>query len=151
MAYNSVRERDPLIDKETQRALERRLTELLGVVMIGCAALFSLIIFTYSATDPGPLSASDLPVQNLLGNTGAAIASPLILVIGWGSWSLAPILLIWGFRFLLHIGSERAFGRLIFVPIAIALSSVYAASIVPIKAWAHSFGMGGLFGDTIVG
>ena len=151
MAYNSVRERDPLIDKETQRALERRLTELLGIVMIGCAALFSLIIFTYSATDPGPLSASDLPVQNLLGNTGAAIASPLILVIGWGSWSLAPILLIWGFRFLLHIGSERAFGRLIFVPIAIALSSVYAASIVPIKAWAHSFGMGGLFGDTIVG
>lgn len=151
MAYNSVRERDPLIDKETQRALERRLTELLGIVMIGCAALFSIIIFTYSATDPGPLSASDLPVQNLLGNTGAAIASPLILVIGWGSWSLAPILLIWGFRFLLHIGSERAFGRLIFVPIAIALSSVYAASIVPIKAWAHSFGMGGLFGDTIVG
>ena len=151
MAYNSVRERDPLIDKETQRALERRLTELLGIVMIGCAALFSLIIFTYSATDPGPLSASDLPIQNLLGNTGAAIASPLILVIGWGSWSLAPILLIWGFRFLLHIGSERAFGRLIFVPIAISLSSVYAASIVPIKAWAHSFGMGGLFGDTIVG
>ncbi|MFL2766848.1 MAG: DNA translocase FtsK [Paracoccaceae bacterium] len=151
MAYNSVRERDPLIDKETQRALERRLTELLGIVIIGCAALFSVIIFTYSATDPGPLSASDLPVQNLLGNTGAAIASPLILVIGWGSWSLAPILLIWGFRFLLHIGSERAFGRLIFMPIAIALSSVYAASIVPIKAWAHSFGMGGLFGDTIVG
>ena len=93
MAYNSVRERDPLIDKETQRALERRLTELLGIVIIGCAALFSVIIFTYSATDPGPLSASDLPVQNLLGNTGAAIASPLILVIGWGSWSLAPILL----------------------------------------------------------
>ena len=86
MAYNSVRERDPLIDKETQRASERRLTEPLGIVMIGCAALFSILIFTYSATDPGPLSASDLPVQNLLGNTGAAIASPLILVIGWGSW-----------------------------------------------------------------
>ena len=151
MAYNSVRERDPLIDKETQRALERRLTEFLGVVMIACAALFSLIIFTYSPTDPGPLSASDLPVKNLLGSTGAAIASPLILVIGWGSWSLAPILLIWGLRFLFHIGPERAIGRLIFTPIAIALSSVYAASIVPIKTWVHSFGMGGLFGDTIVG
>ena len=108
MAYNSVRERDPLIDKETQRVLERRLTEFLGVIMISGAILFSLMIFTYSPTDPGPLSASDLPVKNLLGNTGAAIASPLILVIGWGSWSLAPILLIWGFRFLLHIGSERA-------------------------------------------
>ncbi len=151
MAYNSVRERDPLIDKETQRALERRLTEFLGIMMIACAALFSLIIFSYSPTDPGPLSASDLPVKNLLGSTGAAIASPLILVIGWGSWSLAPIMLIWGLRFLLHIGPERAIGRLIFTPIAIALSSVYAASIVPIKTWVHSFGMGGLFGDTIVG
>ena len=151
MAYNSVRERDPLIDKETQRALERRLVEFLGVVLIACAALFSLIIFTYSPTDPGPLSASDLPVKNLLGNTGATIASPLILVIGWGSWSLAPILLTWGLRFLLHIGSERAVGRLIFTPIAIASSSIYAASIVPIETWVHSFGMGGLFGDTIVG
>ena len=151
MAYNSVRERDPLIDKETQRALERRLIEFLGVVMIACAALFSLVIFTYSPTDPGPLSASDLPVKNFLGSTGAAIASPLILVIGWGSWSLAPIFLIWGLRFLLHIGPERAIGRLIFTPIAVALSSVYAASIVPIETWAHSFGMGGLFGDTIVG
>ena len=89
MAYNSVRERDPLIDKETQRVLERRLTEVLGIIMVVCAALFSLIIVTYSPTDPGPLSASDLPVKNLLGNIGAAIASPLILVIGWGSWSLA--------------------------------------------------------------
>jgi S-DNA-T family DNA segregation ATPase FtsK/SpoIIIE len=151
MAYNSVRQRDPLIDKETQRALERRLTEFLGIVMIAFALVFTLIIFTYSPTDPGPLSASDLPIQNLMGSTGAAIASPLILVIGWGSWSLAPILLIWGFRFLLHIGSERAFGRLIFAPIAIALSSVYAASIVPINTWIHSFGMGGLFGDTVVG
>ena len=151
MAYNSVKERDPLIDKETQRVLERRLTELLGIVMIAGAALFSLIIVTYSPTDPGPLSVSDLPVKNLLGNTGAAIASPLILVIGWGSWSLVPILLIWGLRFILHIGSERAIGRLIFTPIAISLSSVYAASIVPMKTWLHSFGMGGLFGDTIVG
>ena len=151
MAYNSVRERDPLIDKETQRALERRLTECLGIVMIACATLFSLIVFTYSSTDPGPLSASELPIENLLGKTGAAIASPLILIIGWGSWSLAPILLIWGFRFLFHVGSERAVGRLIFTPIAIALSSVYAASIVPINTWEHSFGMGGLFGDTVVG
>ena len=151
MAYNSVRERDPLIDRETQRALERRLTEFLGITLITCAVLFSMLISTYSPTDPGPLSASDAPIQNVLGKTGAAIASPLILVIGWGSWSLVPILLIWGLRFLLHIGSDRAVGRLIFVPIAIALSSVYAASIVPIDKWIHSFGMGGLFGDTIVG
>jgi len=85
MAYNSVRERDPLIDKETQRALERRLTELLGIALITCAVLFSMLISTYSLTDPGPLSASDAPIQNGLGKTGAGIASTLILVIGGGS------------------------------------------------------------------
>ena len=52
MAYNSVRERDPLIDKETQRALERRLAEFLGIVLVTCAVLFSLLIFSYSPTDP---------------------------------------------------------------------------------------------------
>ena len=46
MAYNSIRERDPLIDKETQRALERRLTEFLGIALITCAVLFSLLIST---------------------------------------------------------------------------------------------------------
>ena len=74
MAYNSVRQRDPLIDKETQKVLERRLTEFLGFAIIACAAVFTLIIFTYSPTDPGALSASELPIQNLLGSTGAAIA-----------------------------------------------------------------------------
>ena len=70
MAYSSVRERDPLIDRETQRALERRLTEFLGIALITCAVLFSMLIFTYSPTDPGPLSASDAPIQMSLVNLG---------------------------------------------------------------------------------
>ena len=77
MAYNSVRERDPLIDKETRRALERRLTEFLGIVMIACAALF----FTYNFYVFSDRSWSSFLLltylfKNLLGNTGAAIASP---------------------------------------------------------------------------
>ena len=55
MAYNSVKERDPLIDKETQRALEHRLTELLGIVMIACACLL------YTSPSPRDLSTSRMP------------------------------------------------------------------------------------------
>ena len=54
-------------------------------------------------------------------------------------------------RFLLHLGEDRALGRLIFAPIGIALISVYASTHVPGPGWAHSFGLGGLFGDTILG
>ena len=44
-------------------------------------------------------------------------------------------------------------GRLIFAPIAIAIASIYAASLVPGAEWkaTHSFGLGGLFGDTVMG
>jgi DNA segregation ATPase FtsK/SpoIIIE, S-DNA-T family len=41
--------------------------------------------------------------------------------------------------------------RLIFAPIGIALLSVYASTHVPQAGWAHSFGLGGLFGDTVLG
>ncbi|MEM1410624.1 MAG: DNA translocase FtsK 4TM domain-containing protein, partial [Pseudomonadota bacterium] len=47
-------------------------------------------------------------------------------------------------------GRERAFGRVIFAPIAVALAAVYAATLNPPADWSHSFGMGGLFGDTVL-
>ena len=44
--------------------------------MMIIGVLAALIIYSYSPSDPGPFSASDAPVQNLLGITGATIASP---------------------------------------------------------------------------
>ena len=65
---------------------------------------------------------------------------------GW-RWSL----LAWGLRLVLHRGEERALNRVIFAPIAIALASVYASTLTPGADWGHSFGLGGLFGDTVLG
>jgi S-DNA-T family DNA segregation ATPase FtsK/SpoIIIE len=44
-------------------------------------------------------------------------------------------------------------GRVIFAPIAVALGAIYAATLTPGSEWlqTHSFGLGGLFGDTIMG
>ncbi len=61
------------------------------------------------------------------------------------------MLIAWGARFLFHRGEERSFGRVIFAPIAVALASVYASTHVPGSDWTHSFGLGGLFGDTVLG
>ena len=38
-----------------------------------------------------------------------------------------------------------------FAPIAVAVASVYAATLVPWAGWSHPFGLGGLFGDTVLG
>jgi len=151
MAYHQARGRDPLIDSSVQETLERRGVELLGIAMMIIGVLAALIIYSYSPSDPGPFSASDAPVQNLLGITGATIASPVFLILGWGSWSLVALFLGWGGRLTLHKGSERATSRAIFAPVGVALVAIYAATLVPDATWTHSFGLGGLFGDTVVG
>jgi hypothetical protein len=58
----------------------------------------------------------------------------------------------WGLRFVLHRGEERALSRMIFAVIAVALGSVFAATHVPGADWPHpAIGLGGLFGDTVLG
>jgi S-DNA-T family DNA segregation ATPase FtsK/SpoIIIE len=44
-------------------------------------------------------------------------------------------------------------GRVIFAPIAMALGAIYAATLTPNAEWlqTHNFGLGGLFGDTVMG
>ncbi len=150
MAYQT-RSRDPLFDRETQAALERRARELVGLLLIGLGVALALILGSYAPDDPSWLSATDEPARNLLGRFGASIASPLFVIAGFGAWALAIVLTVWGMRFVAHMGADRAVGRLIFAPIAVALASVYASTLVPMSGWTHSFGLGGLFGDTVLG
>ena len=150
MAYQ-VRQRDPLLDSNMQAAIERRGKELLGIALLITGVLCGMMLASYSPEDPSWLSATDATVQNWLGRFGAALASPLFVIVGAGGWAIALVLVTWGLRFMLHIGQDRWLGRLIFSPIGIALASVYASTLVPDASWTHSFGLGGLFGDTVLG
>ena len=150
MAYHSIHERSPFIDAQLQAVLERRGVELLGIALIGLSVLIGMMVWSYSPEDPSWLSATDAPIQNMLGVTGASIAAPVMLVLGWSSWTFAALSAAWGLRCLIHLGAERALWRLVFAPFAIALMALYCASLIPPAIWTHSFGMGGLFGDTIL-
>ncbi|MCI2400193.1 DNA translocase FtsK [Aliiroseovarius subalbicans] len=150
MAYQA-RQRDPIFDATTQAVIERRSKELLGVGLIVLGILVALVVGSYAPEDPGWFSATEAPVQNLLGRLGAVIASPLAIIVGFGAWALAAALVAWGVRFVLHAGEERAVQRLVFAPVAVALVSIYASTMVPGAGWTHSFGLGGLFGDTVLG
>ena len=153
MAYQARGGRDPLLDSNMAEAIEKRGKELLGLGLLVIAAMAAAMIISYHPDDPSWMSATDAPVHNWMGKTGAAVAAPLFMIVGWGAWGLAIVLGAWGVRFALHRGQERAIGRLIFAPIWVALLSLYASSLTPDAAWAstHSFGLGGLFGDTILG
>ena len=152
MAYQT-RGRDPLLDSNMAEAIEKRGKELLGLILILLGVMAALMIGSYTPDDPNWMVSTDAPVQNWMGRIGASIAAPLFMIVGWGSWGVAVVLLAWGIRFALHMGQERAVGRLIFAPIAVALGAIYAATLAPGAEWlqTHSFGLGGLFGDTVMG
>ena len=153
MAYHARGGRDPLLDSNMAEAIEKRGKELLGLLLAVLAAMTAAMVASYHPGDPSWMSATDAPVRNLMGATGAAIAAPVFMIVGWGAWGVALVLGAWGVRFMLHKGQERAVARLIFAPIWLALLSLYAASLTPGDDWAaiHSFGLGGLFGDTVLG
>ncbi len=152
MAYQT-RGRDPLLDSSMAEAIEKRGKELLGLLLLALGLMAVAMILSYHPDDPSWMSATDAPVRNWMGPVGAAIATPLFMIVGWGAWGLAMVILAWGTRFALHRGENRAVGRLIFAPIWVALLSLYASTLTPGETWAgtHSFGLGGLFGDTILG
>ena len=150
MASYQSRGRDPLLDSTTQAAIEKRGRELFGVLLIVVGVLMVIMLGSYTAEDPSWISATDAPVQNWLGRFGASAAAPMIMVVGVGIWALPAILLAWGLRFASHYGEERAAGRLIFAPIAIAMAAIYAVTLSPSADWPPNFGMGGMFGDTVL-
>jgi S-DNA-T family DNA segregation ATPase FtsK/SpoIIIE len=151
MASYQARKRDPLLDSNTQAAIEKRSKELLGFVMIGLGVVFAAMIWSYSPNDPSWISATDAPVQNWLGQSGASAAATLMMIVGKGAWMVPLVLIAWGLRFALHYGHERAMGRAVFTPIAVVVASLYAATLVPGANWPPNFGLGGLFGDTVLG
>ncbi len=150
MASWNTHGRDPLLDSNLNKLLQKRGRELLGLGFVGLAALFALMLASFTPEDPSWMASTDMPVQNSLGRIGAAIASPLMIIIGLASWGLVLFFGGWGLRLLIGRGHEQALGRAVFVPIALAVSAVWCASLVPPDSWDMLHGLGGVFGDTVL-
>ncbi|WP_101067551.1 DNA translocase FtsK [Roseovarius salinarum] len=152
MAYQA-RGRDPLLDSNMAGVIERRGKELLGLGLLVLGGLAAAMVLTYHPADPSWLSATDAPVRNWTGRVGAGIAAPVFMILGWGSLGLAIVPAAWGVRLLLHAGDDRALRRAVFAPLWLVALALYASSLAPGDDWsaAHSFGLGGLFGDMVLG
>jgi len=152
MAYQT-RGRDPLLDSNMAEIIERRGKELIGLALVSLAIGLGAMLWSYSPDDPSWMSAVDAPVRNWLGAPGAKLSAALFMIVGWGAWGIVALLGIWGARYVSHIGQHRALSRVIFAPIWVAVLALYWSALPPGGYWgeAHSFGLGGLFGDTILG
>ena len=149
MAY-TTKHRDPLFDSAMQEAIEKRGKELLGMVLVALGVALAAILWTYVPDDPSWLSATDQPAQNALGKFGATLAAPMYIVVGLGAWGLAFAAIGWGLRYILHLVDVSPLWRVVAVPFAAVLGSVYASTLGPSAAFSHT-GLGGLFGDLVLG
>jgi S-DNA-T family DNA segregation ATPase FtsK/SpoIIIE len=152
MAYQT-RGRDPLLDTNMAEAIEKRGKELIGIALILVGLLTAAMITSYTPDDPNWFVSTDAPARNWLGFMGASVAAVTMMTVGKGLWALAIVLLVWGVRFVLHWGIDRAVGRLIFAPILMLVLSIYAETLMPSAEWSqnHIFGLGGMFGYTFSG
>ena len=151
MASYNIDKRDPLLDSNLQALLNRRGRELLGLLVLALAFCFALMLGSYDPADPGWMTATDAPIRNSLGRLGATIASPLMVIAGVASWGLVVFATVWGARLVAARGYQSGLARGVFLPLALAFSAIWCATFVPSSGWQLPYGMGGVFGDTILG
>ena len=149
-ARSKAKRRAPLIESDTEEALRRRGTELLGLILLALAALATAMFWTYSPDDPSLFSATDAAPQNALGLVGASIADPMHRALGWAAYGIPVALAAWGLRLVLHAGETRAVSRAIAVPVALLAAAAFAATHVPLSGWQFDYGLGGMLGDAAV-
>ena len=150
MAYQT-RQRDPFLDSHMQALIERRGKELLGLGLVAVGVLLALMLWSFSSDDPNMLVASDSAPQNLLGGLGANVAWILMMSFGHAAWIIVLGCLGWGLRCLMHKVSDFAALKALFLILALPVMSIYAASHPPGPDWGLSVGLGGIFGDTLLG
>ena len=146
-----ARNRKRLVESKTEEALKKRGTEALGFLLILIGVAFLALMWTYNPLDPSFTSATSASATNALGIFGSYIADPLHRAIGWAGFGVGLSFVGWGLRFMTHTGHTRALRRAVFSPLAIAVFAVFLAAHVPPSGWIFEYGLGGIFGDIVLG
>ncbi|MQY41774.1 DNA translocase FtsK [Epibacterium sp. SM1969] len=148
MAFQT-RGRDPLLDSDMQAAVEKRGKELFGFLLVLLGLAVAAMIVSYTPEDPNWYVSTDTPARNWMGSFGASIAHILYLGLGYGAWAIVVPPVVWGARFLLHRGEERAVPWLLISLLLPIVLAIYMSTLPPGAAWSqeHNSGLGGLMGD----
>jgi DNA segregation ATPase FtsK/SpoIIIE, S-DNA-T family len=131
-------------------ALHRRLRELGGLTLIVLAVLLGLALATWSVQDPSLSHATNAPVRNMLGVSGAIVADLLIQLLGVAALALVLPVAIWGWRLATHRPLQRERIRLGFWILAMLLAAACAAALPRSATWPLPVGLGGVIGDWLL-
>ena len=120
----------------------RRFVELLGLVFILSGLALFIALATAADSDPTFNTASDLPVQNMLGSTGAIIADIFFQTTHLLAFLVPVSLVAWGVRLVLHYGLPSWQWRipLLFVSVSLLAAFMHGVGVLT------NVGSGGIFG-----
>src|SRR3954451_4583520 len=96
-----------LFSDELRAALRRRLYEFIGAVLLAIAGLAALALATWSVQDPSLSHATNAPVRNMLGLSGAISADLMMQLFGITTIALLFPVATWGWRLIMHRPLDR--------------------------------------------
>jgi len=141
----------PLLPQSFRLFLQRRFSEIIGFIILMLVTLCAVALATWNIHDPSFNHATSNPVENWLGFTGAALSDLLIQVFGLASIAFLLPPLAWSIRFLGHQEFGRPSRMLLSWMLGTFLASGAISTVSAVGSWPLPSGLGGLFGDLLLG
>src|SRR5579862_732471 len=130
--------------------VRRRLREVLGIAFIVTAILLALALASWSVQDPSLSHATNNPVRNLVGLTGAITADLMMQLMGLGALAVVLPIAVWGWRLAGHRPLGREWLRVAAFVVGVLLAAAFASCLPRSHAWPLPAGLGGVIGDGIL-
>ena len=139
-----------LLTDDVRTAIERRLRELGGLVLVVAVAIAAVSLATWSIKDPSLSYATNAPIRNLLGPPGAIAADLAMQLFGLATIALLLPPGMWGWRLLTHRVLDRLGMRAAAWLAGVALAAVFASCLTRTAQWPLPTGIGGVVGDAVL-
>jgi S-DNA-T family DNA segregation ATPase FtsK/SpoIIIE len=139
-----------MVSDDLRAAARRRVSEIIGIALLGVAGIAALALATWSVQDPSFSHATNAPVRNMLGIVGAASADLMMQILGIATIALLFPLASWGWRRLTYRPLERQRARLMFWVSGTIAAAGFASCLAPSKSWPLPTGLGGVVGDSLL-
>ena len=111
-----------------QAFVARRIVDATGLLLLLCGGFILLAIASYNRADPSSGTATDTPVQNWMGQSGASFADLMLQSIGLGTCVFGLTMIVWGGSLL----ARRGIG-----PISLRFAAMVFAAVTAAGAFAR--------------
>ncbi|MEM8663268.1 MAG: DNA translocase FtsK 4TM domain-containing protein, partial [Pseudomonadota bacterium] len=147
MSVLRLRTLEAMLDDPSVLFARRAVSSLVGGGLFLVAIFLGLSLATWTVSDPSLTHATDAPVQNLMGAPGAAIADPIMQMLGLAAPLLLVPLVLWGLRLIAGRPLGLTPDRLLAGLCALAFTPGFLNAFPITAAWPLPLGLGGVVGE----